>query len=233
MNLIKDSWTKEDINCFQNYLLSLKNTEEKIIWTKKIVNTNKELLALSSSKLKEISKEISKGDYYSFLDYNLHYYHENTIINAYLINRINDFEVQKKYLLLYLRYVDNWASVDCLKFRIRGAQNNYLDLSKELIKNKNTFYRRCGIIILFNLIKDEYLNEIFKIITSLFKEEEYYVNMAIAWLLCELVIKAREQAIYYLKNNKINAFVLNKTLSKCNDSFRISKEDKELLKKIR
>ena len=57
--------------------------------------------------------------------------------------------------------------------------------------------------------------------------------MAIAWLLCELIIKKKDKAIEYLKNNKVNKFVLNKTISKCNDSFRITKEDKELLKKLK
>ncbi len=233
MQLVKDNWSKEDIDSFNKYLYSQKNTEEKIDWTKKIIKTNKELLAVPSPRLKEIAKEISKGNYLSFLDYNLNKYHENTIINTYLINKIKDYDVQRKYLLNYLNCVDNWASVDSLKFNIKGVGDNYLNLSKELIKNKKLFYRRCGIIILFYLIKDEYLNEIFNIISSLYDEEEYYVNMAIAWLLCELVIKKRNETVNYLNDNKVNCFVLNKTISKCNDSFRIAKEDKELLKRLR
>ena len=233
MNLIKLEWNSNDIISFNKYLYSLKNTEEKITWTKKIINTNKEILAIPSPKLKEIAKEISKGNYLSFLNYNLDDYHENTIINAYLINRIKDYNTQKSYLLKYLKNVDNWASVDSLKLNIKHEENNYLKLAKELIMHKKTFYRRCGIIILFNLIQDDYLDDIFNIISSLINEEEYYVNMAISWLLCELVIKKGDRAIDYLKNNKINKFVLNKTISKCNDSFRISNEDKKKLKKIR
>ena len=233
MNLIKDSWTKEDIRHFQDYLLSLQNTGDKIIWTKKIINTQKDVLAISSVTLKEIAKEISKGNYYSFLDYNLSGYHENIMINAYLINKIKDYNVQEKYLIEYLKNVDSWAGTDALKFNIKGAYTDYLKLSKRLVKHSKPFYRRCGIIILFDLIKDEYLDEIFDIITSLYKEEEYYVNMAISWLLCELVIKKNDQTIAYLQNNKINKFVLNKTISKCCDSFRITKQDKELLKKMK
>ena len=233
MNLIKENWNSNDAISFNRYLYSLRNTDDKIEWTKKIVNTNKEVLAIPSPKLKEIAKEISKGNYLSFLDYNLDNYHENTIINTYLINKIKDYSVQKDYLLKYLKNVDNWASVDSLKFTIKKEEGNYLRLSKELIKSKKTFYRRCGVIILFSLIKDEYLEQIFDIISYLYSEEEYYVNMAVAWLLCELVIKKRDKAINYLENSKVNSFVLNKTVSKCNDSFRVSKEDKELLKKLR
>ena len=233
MNLIKDKWTKDDIISFNEYLYSLKNNDKKIEWTKKIINTNKEVLAIPSPKLKEIAKDICKGNYLSFLDYNLDNYHESTIINTYLINRIKDFNTQKKYLLNYLKNVDNWASVDSLKLTIKNKEDNYIKLSKELVKDKKIFYRRCGVIILLNQIKDEYLDDIFTIISSLKSEEEYYVNMAIAWLLCELFIKKKDKAIEYLKNNKVNKFVLNKTISKCNDSFRITKEDKELLKKLK
>ena len=57
--------------------------------------------------------------------------------------------------------------------------------------------------------------------------------MAIAWYLCDCFIKDRVETLIFLKSNKTNDFVLNKTVSKCRDSFRISKEDKELLKKLK
>ena len=233
MILKKNSWNKQDIDSFQKYLLTMKNTEEKIIWTAKIINTKKPILAISAIKLKEISREIGQGNFLAFLDWNLNTYHENTIINAYLINKIKDFDIQKAYLFEYLKNVDNWASIDSLKLVNKKNEMAYLSLAKELVKNSQIFYRRCGVIILFGLIKDEYLDEIYNIITSLYAEDEYYVNMAVAWLLCELVIKKHDKTINYLKTKQVNDFVLNKTISKCNDSFRICKEDKELLKKMK
>ena len=77
------------------------------------------------------------------------------------------------------------------------------------------------------------LTEIFDIIDSLQNEKKYYVNMAVAWLMCELMIKNRIQTLKYLENHKLNDFTINKTISKCRDSFRVSKEDKEFLLKYR
>ena len=37
----------------------------------------------------------------------------------------------------------------------------------------------------------------------------------------------------YMKKNKLNKFTQNKSISKINDSYRVSKEDKEYLKKLR
>ena len=36
-----------------------------------------------------------------------------------------------------------------------------------------------------------------------------------------------------MKSNKVNEFVLSKTVSKCRGSVRVSREDKELLKKLK
>ena len=69
-------------------------------------------------------------------------------------------------------------------------------------------------------------------------EQEYYVNMAIAWLLCEIMIFYPAETLKFLNNYKNkykesnNIFVLKKTISKCRDSFRISEENKILLKKL-
>ena len=57
--------------------------------------------------------------------------------------------------------------------------------------------------------------------------------MSNAWLLCEFMIKQRDKTLHYLKSNNLNKFTINKAISKCRDSFRVSKEDKELLLKYK
>ena len=57
--------------------------------------------------------------------------------------------------------------------------------------------------------------------------------MAVAWLMCELMIKNRNQTLKYLEKHILNDFTINKTIGKCRDSYRVSKEDKEFLLKYR
>ena len=116
---------------------------------------------------------------------------------------------------------------------IKNKEQEYLNLAKEYLKSKQEFIRRIGVRILFNYTENDDLTEIFDIINSLQSEEKYYVNMAVAWLMCELMIKNRNQTFKYLENHKLNDFTINKTISKCRDSFRVSNEDKELLLKYR
>lgn len=233
MNLIKSNWTNEDGKEFIKYLESLKRAE-KVAWTKGIVNTNMKVLAIKSPEINLIVKQIKKGDFLSFLDLDLNNYYENALINGNLIASIKDFDVMRKYLDNYSKKVDNWASCDTLKFNVKGDEENFMNLSKEYIKSDLPFVRRIGMLILFKFIEnDKYIDEVFDRLNQFEAETEYYVNMVNAWLICELFIKRRDKTIEFFEDNKLNNFTINKAISKCRDSFRVSKEDKELLLKYR
>ena len=53
--------------------------------------------------------------------------------------------------------------------------------------------------------------------------------MAEAWLLCEMYIKFPKETTHFLEKNNLNKFTQNKAISKIHDSYRVSKEEKELL----
>ena len=53
--------------------------------------------------------------------------------------------------------------------------------------------------------------------------------MASAWLLCECLIFHTQRVLEFLQTGKLNDFVVNKTISKARDSFRISDDFKEKL----
>ena len=233
MDLVKDKWTKEDVIKFDEYLYSLRR-QEKINWTKNIVCTNMDTLAIVLPDLKKMAKEIFKGDYISYLNLMPHKYFETLITDAFLISLIKDYKVQIKYINKLVKYIDSWSVTDTLKFTIKNHEDEYLEYAKDLIKSKATYERRIGVRILFSYTKsDKYIDQIFSVIDTLKDEEEYYVNMAVAWLLCELMIKQRNKTLKYLDNHNLNKFTINKMISKCRDSFRISKEDKELLLKYK
>ncbi len=233
MDLIKEKWNKKDKEEFIKYLESLKN-EDKIQWSKNILNTNMPVLALKTAVIKETVKEISKGNYLSFLDLEIDDYYECSAVNGSLIASIKDFETMKRYLDKYLIKVDNWALCDLLSFNFKNNEQKFHDLAHIYIKSDYPFVRRVGLGILFKMVNyDKYIDDIFKVMNSFYSEDHYYVNMMNAWLFCECFIKRREETIDFLKDHKLNKFTINKGISKCRDSFRVSKEDKEMLLKYR
>ena len=221
-DFVKEKWDKSDIKELNSFLYENRN-ESKIDFSKRVVNTNMKVLGINNPTCKDFAKEIHKGNFKEFLDKNDFKYYENTLISGYLINYIKDISEKEKFINGLFK--DNWATVDILKFDIKKQEEKYLNLSKKYIKDKDTFTRRVGVRILFSFTDSEYVDEVYKIIDTLYNEKEYYVNMAVAWLICELMIKNKEKTIKYLSNGKINDFTLKKAISKCKDSFRVSKED--------
>lgn len=231
MNLIKQNWTNEDIKDFYNYLNTFSKGEEKSIWQQRIINTKLKCIAVPSPTVNEITKQIAKGNFLSFVE---KFPWENwtvSMIVGSLICLIEDFETLKKHLYTYACKVDNWANCDGLKFRFNNKnKDKFFDLGLLFIKDEKPFVRRIGLIIFFKMLRyEEYLEKIFTILNGFHNEEHYYVNMMLAWIVCECFIKYRDKTKIFLQNHKLNKFVINKAISKCRDSFRVSNEDKQML----
>jgi len=64
-------------------------------------------------------------------------------------------------------------------------------------------------------------------------DEEYYVQMAQAWLIADLAVYNIETIKEFIYNTKLKYNIIGKAIQKICDSFRISYEDKEYLKKLR
>ena len=233
MELNRQTWSKMSIEELEQYLYTL-SRPNKVAWTQNINRTSMPLLAIESSKLRDIAKEIHKGNSFSFLDNCTYSNYELTAICGYLLNYEKDFETIKKYLFKYLPHIDCWASCDILKLDNRKCKKELFELAQDLTNSDKTFVRRAGLKIMFSYAGNkEYTERILNTLNSFYDEKEYYVNMIVAWLFCEMFIKERHSTIEFLKTHNLNNFAINKGIQKCRDSYRVSKEDKEMLLKYK
>lgn len=231
MELERSEWTCSDVDDFLNYLALFGKGEEKGAWEKRIVNTSLPCIAVPSGEVDRIAREIFKGNYTSFLDLWIWENHTATLIFGKIVSKIKKFSEQVKYLVPYSEKADNWSTIDTLKFRFNSKNiSDYLRLSEKLLCSNFTFSRRLALIILLKLLSVTDCTDVaFKALNSLSEETEYYVNMAGAWLMCECMIKFRDKAVEYYRVSTTNDFIVNKSISKCRDSFRVSERDKEFL----
>ena len=77
-----------------------------------------------------------------------------------------------------------------------------------------------------------YLDDVLAIIDSI-NIEYYYTNMAIAWLISVAFIKNRDRILNYLQHHHLSDFTYQKALQKIIESNRISKIDRELIRKMK
>ena len=235
MLAIPTIWTKETYQEYINYLISIKEDRYKEFHSK-LCFTKYKILGIRLPIIRKISKQISNTNYKDFLKYTKSKYYEEVMIEGLVISTIKDEIIFDKYFTKYINKIDNWGICDSFCNSLNIVNKNpskYFKLCKELPLSTEEFISRVGLIIILNyFIKKEYLTDIFNILDSI-KSDKYYVNMAQAWLICELYIYYPQATEKYLKNNKLNKFTHNKSISKIRESYRISKETKEYLNTLK
>ena len=234
--IILKNWNEEEYKEFIEYLISLQDRKYKEFHSSLVLNSKYEMIGIRVPIMRDIAKKISKSNIEEFLKYSKDNYYEEIMIQGLVISYIKDEEKFYKYFKEYINKVDNWALCDsfCASIKIvRKYEEKYFKEAIKLALNKEEFISRVGlIIILDHFITLNNLNTIFDTLNEI-KSDKFYINMAEAWLLCEMYIKYPENTRKFLKENNLNKFTQNKAISKIHDSYRVSKEEKDLLNEYR
>lgn len=231
MEFNKDEiWTKEKYNELISYLFTFKDINYRE-FNKKIYNTKLPLIGVRVPILRKITNKISKTNILSFLSISDSNYVEMLFIEGLLITKLEDNRLKDK-ILLYTLKVDTWALIDGVSSSIKiNDKEEYLPFIDTLINSEYEFTIRLGILLLINnYVSEEYLKIIFNYIKNN-KCDKYYVKMAYSWLLCECYIKYKDKTYEFIKTID-DKFILRRTISKVNDSYKVNKSDKEYLKDL-
>ncbi len=234
MDFEKINWHK-DYNKFIEYLKSMREESYKE-FSEKITFTKYEILGIRLPKLRSIAKEIKKGDYRTFLNRKKSTYYEEVMLHLLVLASIKEVEECMLYFDDAINLIDNWALCDtfCNSLKLVAKNKEYfLKVIEKLLKNKEVYHIRVGLILLLcYYVEEPYLDFIVNALDNI-QSEEYYVNMAMAWLVCEIFIKEESFGLYYLEHNHLNKFTINKSISKIRDSYRVSKEMKDYILKFK
>ena len=213
---------------FINYLFSIKDEKYKD-FSSKIANSNYPLIGIKLPILKEIAKAISKQNTYLYFNNCTFTYFEEIMIYGFLLKYLNSTTEIINYFKIFVEKIDSWSFTDSiiadLKI-VKKHKEQFLEFINTLFTNKE-FVARSGYIFLLDyFIEDNYLDFVIEKLNLDY--DFYYVNMAKAWLLSVMYIKFPNKVIEFLKVCK-NNFVVNKTISKIRDSYRVSSLDKQKL----
>lgn len=234
--IIKEKWNEANYEQFVKYLISLQDLKYKEFHSSLVLNSKYEIIGVRVPIMREIAKLVSKGNIEEFLKIAQDKYYEEVMIQGFVISHIKDEETFFKYFKEYINKIDNWALCDsfCNSVKIvRKYEEKYFKIALEMSLNEEEFISRIGLILILNhFINRNNLNLILDTLNRI-KSDKFYINMAEAWLLCEMYIKVPKEIVKFLKNNNLNKFTQNKAISKIHDSYKVSKEEKELLKKYR
>ena len=236
IELTTTTWNKEEYNQFIKYLKSIQDIQYKEFHSSLVLNSKYEMIGIRVPIMRDIAKKIAKGNIEEFLEYAQDRYYEEVMIQGFVISHIKDEKQFYKYFKRYINKIDNWAICDsfCSSIKIvRSHEEKYYKEATKMAINKKEFISRVGLVMILNhFISKNNLDEIFGTLNKI-QSDKFYINMAEAWLLCETYINFPKETTKYIKKNNLNNFTQNKAISKIHDSYRVSKEEKELLNKYR
>lgn len=201
--------------------------------TKLIPTTeSKCVIGVRTPELKKYAKTISTPD--KFLQKLPHEFFEENQIHAFILSNIRDFEKCVKLVNAFLPYVDNWATCDQLIPKIFAKNTDHLlPYIHKWIKSKHTYTVRFAIGLLMRYyIGDKFDSSYADMIVKI-QTDEYYINMMRAWYFATALAKNWDDIIGIIKNKKLDTWTHNKTIQKSIESYRISPEQKEYLKKLK
>ena len=228
---------KYGYNDIINYLKSISDEKYKKFHSGIVKDTNSEILGVRLPELRKIAKEILKGDYEGFLENSGKTYYEEVMLRGLVTASVKgDFEDVKKRVDDFVPWIDNWAVNDtfCSTFKIiKNFYGEFFGHIETYLKSENPWAVRVGLVLMMNYyLTDEYIDRVLERAENI-RSDEYYVQMGKAWLLATAAAKFRDKTMNFIRTAKFDDKTFNMTVQKCIDSYRISKEDKEELRRLK
>ena len=221
---------------FIKELYSLQDLKYKEFQSKLIMSNN--LIGVRTPELKRIAKIIARSDYKSFFKENKHELYEENLVHGLVLGYLKlDFNELKLLVDEFIIYIDNWAVCDITVANLKTYKKNktkdiVFNEIKKYISNNNPWINRFGYVLLLEyFLEEKYIDEIFKL-CEVYKDE-YYVKMAIAWLISLCYIKYKGRTLTFFKKKKLDIWTHNKAIQKIIESNRVSNEDKKMLKGLK
>ena len=222
-------------NVIREKIFSLADEKYKEFHSGLCPNTNN-IVGVRVPILRNYAKELVKEGFEKNYNKIQTEYYEEIMLKGMMIGLEKmDIDTKLTYIKEFIPYIDNWAVCDIFVagLKIKEKEKFYNFIQKYLENNKTEFEIRFGLVsLLYYYIDKEHIQEIFKI-TDKIKRDEYYIEMAIAWLISICYIKFPKETEEYLNNNKLSDFAYNKSIQKIIESTRVDEQVKNKLRKMK
>lgn len=225
-----------NINDFRSKLASLADDKYREFIMKGIP-CERPFIGVRMPEIRQLVSKIPPENIREFLDFSPVAF-EEVLARGMVISRLPYNEMMRCFDS-QISFIDNWCSCDLfvssLRPLVKKHLTEFLDLKVEgLLRASDEFRVRVGLVVLLDYyVEFDYLWMIFDRVEELAEREEYYIKMAVAWLIAECFIKFPDETFGFLKKTALPKWTFNKTISKICDSRRVLPEVKEELRGMR
>ena len=200
------------------------------------------IIGVRLPELRKYAKNISKLVSYAEIPTK---YYEEIMLKGMLIGL--EKEINYEQIENFIPLINNWAVCDtfCSSLKkVKNDKDNMWDFLQKYLKSKQEYEIRFAVVMILQYFIDEkYIDKVLKILSKI-KNKNYYAQMAVAWAYSICFIKFYdktkkffEEELIKKENNKftikIDNFTYNKSIQKAIESYRLTKEQKDELRKLK
>lgn len=146
------------------------------------------------------------------------------------LNRIKNADERMAFIHENLLFSDWWHTDQIISYVADLDFDAALEYAGSYIHAEDPFIRRWGYVLFISRLCKGHAARLLPLIHD---DDEYYVQMAQAWLIAELTVHEPEVVHHWLSRNNLKYNINGKAIQKICDSFRISEDWKEKFKKLR
>ena len=193
------------------------------------------ILGVKTPQMRQIAKEVFGTDEArEFLKTLPHKYFEENLVHFFLIAMIRDFDECVEAVEEFLPYVNCWSVCDqATPKAFKKNHERLLPLIRKWIASEHVYTARFGMRMLMNeFLGDDFKEEYLQWVAEK-TGEDYYLKMMVAWYFATALAKQYDAAVVYIEERRLEPWTHNKAIQKAIESFRVSDEHKEHLKKFR
>ena len=204
---------------------SFANFQRKLIFTKY------KILGVRTPMLRTIAKRY-QSEWKDILTFPNEYY-EVVFLKLTMISKL-PFEQFAEYLPSCISLMDNWALCDQMKApAIKKNRESGLPILEEIFQMGGEYVERYVLVTLLSYyVEDNYL-PILRTYMHRSNTNLYYIHMAVAWLLAEILIKKYDFGLQILQGKELDVKTHNKAIQKGIESYRITQLQKEQLRSLK
>ncbi len=164
-------------------------------------------------------------------------YYEEVMLKGMLIGLEKKLDFEK--ISNFIPLINNWAVCDTFCAGLKQIKNNkekmWLFLQNYINSKKEFEVRFAVVTILDFYIDEQYIDRVLELLKTV-KHEGYYAKMAVAWAYSFCFIKFFEKTKNEFESfdkNNIDKFIYNKSIQKSIESYRLTREQKNILKSMK
>ena len=195
------------------------------------------LLGVRLPVLRKIARELARSEWRTFLRECPDDYMEETMLQGMVIGCA---QAQPEEILVWVQQfvpkIDNWSVCDsfCAGLKIaRKAPETVWQFLQPYLADEREYYARFGLVMLLDYFAvEDYSASALQQIDRM-PCTAYYAQMAAAWAVSVFYVHCPQTTMMYLHHSRLDNFTYNKALQKITESYRVSTEEKRIIRSMK